>query len=215
MPIKHPIEYTLKPKALSVGAKWLALTLKNVGTENLIALDARLNSLDAYNIQVHGTGTYVQVLKPGEEQELPFQILANESGYVYASLDGWMGSEIVHWESPRLRLSVGESTATLTGLFALTKPYPVRGQRIRVEAILEGASRSSDLRLEFWAETPDEEFKELGQVLPKDLQADEEARYAVEFMPEQEGMYTLYAYFYDGVKRIGHDLEKVRVVGAR
>lgn len=215
MSTKQAIEYNLKPRVLSTGAKWLALTLKNVGSENLIGLDAKLNSLDGYNVHVYGTGTYLQLLKPNETQVLPFQVLANESGYVYASLDGWKGAEVFHWESPRLRLSVGESTATLSGLFALAKPYPRLGERIRVEATLEGASRSNDLRLEFWAETPDEDLIELGQVLPKDLKAGEETRYAVEFMPAQEGLYTVYAYFYDGAKRIGHDLEKVRVVKAK
>ena len=80
-----------------------------------------------------------------------------------------------------------------------------------MEATLQGATESEDLRLEFWAETPREELVELGTVEPKDLVAGEEVRYAVEITPKHEGMYTLYAYLYDGARRIGHELEHVRV----
>lgn len=52
---------------------------------------------------------------------------------------------------------------------------------------------------------------ELGTVEPKDLIVGEEVRYAVEITTRQVGMYTLYAYLYDGAKRIGHELEHVRV----
>jgi hypothetical protein len=209
--IKHPIEYVLKPKTVSTGARWLTLKLKNVGSDNLIGLDVKLNSLDAYSISVYGTGSYVAVLKPGEEETIPFQVLVNVTDFVYVSVDGWRGSELLHWESPRIRVTVGESVATLVSLFALTKPYPSLGERIRVEATLQGAVKTEDLSLEFWMETPSEEFQELGQVAPKDLDLGEIARYAVEVTPEEEGMYTLYAYLYDGAKRVGHELERVYV----
>ena len=80
-----------------------------------------------------------------------------------------------------------------------------------MEATLQGATESDGLRLEFWAETPSEEFVELGTVEPKNLVAGEEVRYAVEMMPQHEGKYTIYAYLYDGAKRIGHELEHIRV----
>jgi len=179
--------------------------------ENLIGLDIKLNSLDAYSVHVHGTGTFVQVLKPDEEQAIPFQALVNATDWVYVSLDGWRGARIFHWESPRIRIRVSQDAATLVSLFALTEPYPRLGERIRVEATLQGATESEDLRLEFWAETPREELVELGTVEPKDLVAGEEVRYAVEITPRHEGIYTLYAYLYDGARRIGHELEHVRV----
>ena len=43
------------------------------------------------------------------------------------------------------------------------------------------------------------------------LEAAKEVRYGVEITPQEEGMYTLYAYLYDGARRIGHELEHVRV----
>ena len=211
MAVKGPIKYELIPMSTSAGLRWLTLTIKNTGTENLIGLDIKLNSLDAYSIQVHGTGTFVQVLKPGEEQVIPFQALVSATDWVYISLDGYRGTRIFHWESPRIRIRVGQDTAMLVSLFALTDPYPRLEERIRVEATLQGATESEDLRLEFWAETPGEELVELGTVEPKDLVTGEEVRYAVEITPRQEGMYTLYAYLYDRARRIGHELEHVRV----
>ena len=211
MAVKGPIKYELTPTSTSAGLRWLTLTIKNTGTENLIGLDIKLNSLDAYSIQVHGTGTFAQVLMPGEEQVIPFQALVNATDWVYVSLDGYRGTRIFHWESARIRIRVGQDAATLVSLFALTEPYPRLGERIRVEATLQGATESKDLRLEFWAETPGEELVELGTVEPKDLVADEEVRYAVEITPQHEGMYALYAYLYDGARRIGHELEHVRV----
>ena len=180
----------------------------------MIGLDVELNSLDAYSIQVQGTGSSISVLKPDEEEIIPFRVLVNASDWVYVSLNGWKGAEIFHWESPRIRVAVGEGVATLVSLFALAHPYPPLGERIRVEATLQGATESEDLRLEFWAETPGEEFVQLGTIEPKDLSADEEARYSVEITPQEEGMYTIYAYLYDGFKRIGHELERIRVKDA-
>jgi hypothetical protein len=49
--VQQPIEYKLAPTRVSVGLRGLMLAVKNVGTEDLIGLDAKLNSLDAYSIQ--------------------------------------------------------------------------------------------------------------------------------------------------------------------
>jgi hypothetical protein len=214
MAIKYPVEYDLAPRKTSAGLRWLSLTVKNVGDKNLIGLDVKLNSLDGYSIYVYGNGEFVRVLKPGEEATLPFHVLVNTTDRVYVSLDGWQGAGLFHWESPRIQIKAGEDGPTLVSLFALTKPYPRLGERIRVQATLQGATESEDLRLEFWAETPAEEFVELGTVEPKELLSGEEVRYAVEITPKEEGMYTLYAYLYDGAKRIGHELEQIRVTDA-
>lgn len=211
MPTQYPIEYELKPKVISMGARWLTLTIKNIGDENLIGLDVKLNSLDAYSISVYDAGRYVTSLKPDQESVIPFHVLVNSTDFCYVSIDGMQQTRGLHWESPRILLTVGESKARLVSLFALTKPYPPRGERIQVEATLQGKAESDDLRLEFWTQTPGEEFKELGTVQPKDLVEKERARYTVEFVPEEQGLYTVYAYLYDGEKRIGHELEQVYV----
>lgn len=211
MAVKHPIQYELNPKSVSAGMRWLTLKVQNIGNENLIGLDVKLNSLDAYDIYVYGTGTYVSVLKPGEEQIIPFQTLAAATGQVYASLDGWIGADLFHWESQQIVVRVGEDIAELVSLFAMTEPYPRLGERIRFEAVLRGSSDSERLRLEFWAETPSGEFLELVKVETETLSTGEQAQYSAEIEPDEEGMYTIYAYLYDGAKRIGHELERVYV----
>lgn len=213
MNIKKPIAYELQPQSVSPGMRWLTLRLKNVGDENLIGLDVKLNALDAYDVYVYGTGSYVAVLKPGQEEVVAFQTLANTTGQVYASLDGWVGAALFHWESPPLQVKVGDGQAQIVSLFALTQPYPQPGEQIRFEAVLRGAADPQKLRLEFWAETPSSELIELGTIETETLSAHQQARYAAEIAPRQEGMYTIYAYLYDGAKRIGHELEHVYVKG--
>jgi hypothetical protein len=208
---KYPIQYELEPQTVSAGMRWLTLSLKNIGLENLIGLDVKLNSLDAYNIYVYGTGTYVAVIKPGETETVPFQMLANSTGMLYASADGWKGAGLFHWESPRMEVAVGQDAAKLMSLFALTEPYPLIGARIKFEATIKGASSSEDLRLELWAETPSGELKELSTVVVKELDPGQEAHYAAEVTPEEEGMYTIYAYLYDRTKRIGQEWERIYV----
>ena len=211
MTTKFPIEYELNPKSVGAGVRWLTLSIRNIGSENLIGLDVKLNSLDAYDIYVYGTGNYIAVLKPGEEEVIPFQTLVTATGQVYASLDGWIGAALFHWESQRMAVRVGEDVAELVSLFAMTQPYPHLGEQIQFEAVLQGSSDSERLRLEFWAETPGGEFIELATVETKTLSAGEQAHYSAEIVADQEGMYTIYAYLYDGAKRIGHELERVYV----
>jgi hypothetical protein len=211
MAILYPIQYELNPKDQERGIHWVTLSLKNTGGEDLTHLDVRLNSLDAYSITIYGTGSYVSSLGPGQESVLPFQVQANATGRVYVSLDGFQDGEPFHWESPDMRLKVGQELAELVSLFALTQPYPPAGEQIKCEATLLGLVPSRGLRLEFWAETPSAEFEELGTVETKDLSGGEVARYAAEVTPEEKGLYTIHAYLYHGTRRIGHEIERVYV----
>lgn len=108
-------------------------------------------------------------------------------------------------------MTVQGDVAELSSLFAMTEPYPLRGQKLRIEATIRGLADSEGLRLEFWADAPSGEFKELSTVETKPLNAGEEIRYSAEIMPEEEGLYTIYAYLYDGVRRIGRQVEHVYV----
>lgn len=211
MGIRYPIQYDLNPKTIDVGRRWLTLELENIGAENLTGLDVRLNTLDVYSISVYGTGSYISALDPNEEQMISFQVSANSTGSVYVSIDGWRDGESFHWESPGVLVTVGREVAELGSLFAMTEPYPPLRKTIRCEANVRGLAESEGLRLEFWADTPSGEFEELATVETKQLSAGEEARYAAEITPEEEGLYTLYAYLYDGVRRIGREVETVYV----
>jgi len=211
MAIKYPLEYEMTPKSIDAGRHWVTLSLKNIGTQDLTGLDINLNSLDAYSISVLGTGSYVSILKPNETRELPFQLSANRTGSLYVTLDGWKDGERFHWESPGIPMTVGEEVAELASLFAMTEPYSVVGERIRCEATVRGRSASEGLKLEFWADTPSGEFEELAIVETKALDVGEDAIYSAEITPDEDGLYTIYAYLYDGVRRIGREVEYVYV----
>jgi len=211
MAIRYPIEYDLSPKNVPVGTRWLTLQLKNIGSDSLTGLDVRLNSLDVYGVSVYGTGSYISVLSPNEEQVLAFQIAATSTASVYASIDGWQDGEPFHWESPAILLTVGQEVAELVSLFAMTEPYPIAGERIRCEATVRGLARSENLKLEFWALAPNGEFEQLAEVETKALSAGEEARYTAEVAPDEDGLYTLYAYLFHGTRRIGREVERVYV----
>lgn len=211
MTIRYPIEYDLNPKSIEPGRRWLTLRIKNIGVEPLTSLDVRLNSLDVYAMSVLGTGSFIGVLEPDEERVLPFQVSAVSTGSVYVTVDGWQDDAPFHWESPGVLVTVGKEVAELVSLFALTEPYPVLGERIRCEATIRGLAASSDLRLEFWAYSPDGEFEELTTLETDPLAAGEIARYSTEITPSEEGLYTIYAYLYDGIRRLGREIEYVTV----
>ncbi len=211
MAIKYPLEYELTPTSMDSGRHWVTLRVKNIGTQDLTGLDLNLNSLDAYSISVLGTGSYISILEPNESRELPFQVSANRTGSLYLTLDGWKDGQRFHWESPGLPITVGAETAKLVSLFAMTEPYSILGERVRCEATVRGLGQSEGLKLEFWADTPGGEFEELAIVETKSLSPGEEATYSAEVTPDEEGLYTIYAYLYDGVRRIGREVEYVYV----
>jgi len=211
MGTRFPIEYDLSPDTIPAGRRWVTLRIKNVGSDILTGLDVRLNSLDAYSVSVYGTGSYVSSLAPGEERLLPFQVSANTTASLYASLDGWREGEAFHWESPAIMLTVGQETAELVSLFAMTEPYPALKTTIRCEAAVRGLAESEGLTVEFWADTPSGDFEELASVEVKELTEGEVARYSAEITVEEKGSYTVYAYLYDGVRRIGRKIEHIYV----
>ncbi len=209
--IKYPIQYEITPDHVDAGTRWLTVDFKNVGSGDLTSLDVKLNSLDTWSISVQSTGSYIPTLGPSEERALHFQVAANSTGGLYISIDGWKDGELFHWESPSKVIIVDKEIVKLVSLFAMTKPYPLLGERIRCETTLQSLTDSSGLTLEFWAEKPDGDYEELAIVETKAMSAGEKARYAAEITPDQEGMHTIYAYLYDGAKRLGREVEHVFV----
>ncbi len=209
MGIRYPIEYELNPDSVASGTHWMTLNLKNIGTETLTGLDVRVHSFDPYSISVLGTGKYIALLDAGENELLSFQVSANSTTSLYISVDGWKDGELFHWESPYLSVSVGKDVAELVSVFAMTEPYPALRQKINCEATLRGLTESEGLRLEFWADKPSGKFEELARVETKALSSGEQATYSAEITPEEEGMYTIYAYLYDDGERIDRETEYV------
>ena len=91
------------------------------------------------------------------------------------------------------------------------EPYSLIGEKIRIESTVRGLTESEGLKLEFWADTPSGAFEELAIVETKPLSVAEEATYSAEITPDEEGLYTVYAYLYDNARRIGREVEYVYV----
>jgi len=205
MAAKFPLEYEISPKSVRVGRSWLTVSLKNVSQDPLTGLNVRLNSLDTYAISVLEDTKYVSKLGPGEGEEVHLQVEGQQSGGIYVSVDGRWAGEPYHWESPSRRLAVGDQVAELVSVFVLSEPHPRAGEGVGIEATLRGLTLSSGLILEFWVETPSGESMSVDKTATDTLNPGEAQTYkADEFVPEQEGIYVIHAYLFDGTTRIGH-----------
>ncbi len=211
MTVRYPLEYKISPASLEAGRRWVIVNLKNLGAHSLTALDVRLNSLDAYSIRVFGDGSFIPVLEAGEEKLLPFQVMATATAQLYVSVDGWKQEEAFHWETPAISLRVGEEVADLLSFFVLTQPYLSLRETVKCEATVKALNEVSGLSLEFWAEAPNGAFMQLGDIDVKPLVEGETVRYTAEFTPEEEGLYSVYAYLYDAMRRIGRQTDTVYV----
>jgi hypothetical protein len=212
---KYPFDYELSPSEIDVGMNWVTLKLKNTGRETLKALDVQLHSVDTYNLTVYGTGLfgaghYLPDLEQNKEKEVVFRVNAVGSANVYVTIKGRRpGNRYFTWESGWTKLIVSEEKAEIGRLLVLSNPYTAIGETISAEATIKGLRESSGLRLEFWVESPFGKSEEQATIEIKDLPIGEEARYTVEFTPQETGCYTIYAYLYDGWRRIGYKTEDI------
>jgi hypothetical protein len=213
---KYPFEYELNPRVIDVGSNWITVKLKNIGRDALQNLDVQLHSLDTYNLTVHGTGLfgsghYVPRLESNEEKGLMFRVNAVGSANVYVTIKTRnVGSRYYFtWESSWTKITISEEKAEIGRLLVLANPYTHIGRTISAEATVKGLRESTGLTLEFWVEPPTGVSEQQATIDIKDLPVSEEARYTVEFTPQETGVYTIYAYLYDGWKRIGYKTEDI------
>jgi len=211
MALKYPIQYELNPRKVEPGMRWLTLRLTNAGDSELKSLDVRLNSLDTYSINVQGLSKFWGLLPPDEETEFPFQVQATQSGRLYASIDAWKDGERFHWESPGVLISVGEARAELVSMYAVADKHPGEGVTIRCEAIVRGLCDYEGLELSFLAEAPGGELTELYTVEATGCGGEQQV-YGTQMETDEEGLFTIHAYLYDGVRRIGHQVTYVYVL---
>ena len=211
--IKYPFEYEFNPTEMDKGKQWLTLTLKNIGSKTLKRLDVELHSLDTFYlfpfIFPSGIGHYIGELKPDEEREVNFQVNANGSADVYATISARKDGDYFGWESDWTHISVTEEKAEIGRLVVLSHPYTTIGKTLSAEATIKGLRKVTGLKLEFWVETPSGNFEEQATIDIKELSVGEEARYSAEFTPKETGYYTIYAYLYDGYSRISHNTDSI------
>jgi hypothetical protein len=210
--IKYPIEYELEPAEIDKGSNWVTLKLKNIGNETLNKLDVQLHSMDTDLLSVMGswllgTGVYVEELRPNEEAKVVFRVNATGSVNVYAAVKGRKDGEIFWWESGFIHVYVSDEKAYLESLVVLSNPYTSIGKTISAEATVKGLRKNGGLKLEFWVETPSGKNELQATIEIKDLPVGEEARYTTEFTPKETGRYAVYAYLYDGWRRIDHKMD--------
>lgn len=211
MPTKGTIQYDITPRSLDPGTRWVRLYLENVGEVDLKSLEVQVNSLDTYAIDVHGTGSYLDVLRPGEEKILPFQVTANARASVYVTLDGWKEEAPFHWESLPITLDAGQVVAEIASFFALTEPYVLLGEEITCELVVRSLGTTRNLVVEFWVETPDGTLLSIAKEGTEVLAAGEEERHEFTFTAEEQGLYILHAYLFDNRRRIDHAVEYVSI----
>jgi len=195
------------------GKQWLTLTLKNTGNETLRRLDVELHSLDTFYlfplIFPFGIGHYIGELKPDQEREVVFQVNAQGSADVYVTISARKDGKYFSWESGWTHISVVEEKAEIGRLVVLSHPYTTIGETLSVEATIKGLRKSTELKLEFWVETPSGKFEEQATMDIKELSVGEEARYSAEFTPKETGRYAVYAYLYDEWRRIDHKMDYI------
>lgn len=212
MLVKYPIEFNLNPQiAEQSGTYWVTLVVKNIGRKTLSSLDVRLNSLDSYAITIHGRGKFIPILTPKEDENVFFQIEANNSANLYITINGKEGNNHFHWESPSIKFKVGLEVAELRSVFIVTEPYPPFGKNLTCEVTITGNKESEGLTLEYWWEYPSGKVEELGKVKTKRLIPGEVARFTMEVKPGEEGRYRIHVYLYDKTRRIGYDNDTVWV----
>ena len=201
---KYPFEYELSPTEVEKGQHSLTFKLKNIGRETLRGLDVELHSLDTFFLSIpYGTGHYLAELKPAEEIGMVFRVIINGSADVYATIRVPNNEELVWWESGWTRIYVSEEKANLERLLVLSHPYTTIGKTLSAEATVKGLQKSTGLKLEFWVEIPSGKSEKQAEINMKELSVGEEARYSTEFTPKETGTYNIYAYLYDGWRRIG------------
>ncbi len=211
MRIRYPFEFEVTPKEINRGTQWLTLRLKNIGLTTVNNIDVRVYSLDTYGISVLGTAAYIDKLKPREEETKAFQVSAETTTELYASVSGYKDGEFFWTDSPKVKIKVREDVAELESVFALTEPYTSMGKVVKVEATVKGLANSEGLELEFWVEDGLGSSKELQRIEIEKLAAGQEARYTTELTPTQSGYFTIHAYLYDYWRRIGHKTDDLWV----
>jgi len=194
---------------MDMGKQWLTLKLKNIGNKTLKRLDVELHSLDTFYLFPLffplAMGHYIAELRPDQEREVVFQVNASGSADVYATIRARKDGDYFLWESGWTHISVSEQKAEIGRLVVLSHPYTRIGKTLSAEATIKGLRKGTGLKLEFWVETPSGEFDEQATIDIKELSVGEEARYSAEFTPKEMGYYTIYAYLYDGYRRISHN----------
>lgn len=212
MALNPPFEYSISPERIEVGTHWMSIHLKNVSRQPLMNLDVRLISNDPYRIRPLDRSGYVNMLNPGEERVVPFQVEANQGGWVYLHVEYWLDEKLFYWESPNVWTKVRRDPARILTLFSIKGPQVNCGELVPAEATIIVDKPSENLRLDFWVETAGGRFESFESINLEPIGAGEVRKIQTQFTPDEEGLYSIYAYLFDGDHRLDRKIEQLRIV---
>jgi hypothetical protein len=204
MPGKYPFDYELNPRDVGEGTSTVEVELQNVGTDDVENLEVRLNSLDDYGIHVEESRKSVDELEQDASTTLTYELDVRRRGAVYISVDGWVGETLIHWESPDIQLTTGLEIAEIANFVAQTESYPAVRKPITCEVTVESLKPSDNLVLEFWVKAPDGELMSIDKMGTGTMAAGEIDDFSVEFIPEEEGIYTFHTYLFENTQRLDY-----------
>jgi len=214
MAYNPPFEYSLAPETVEPGTHWISVHMKNTQKQPMMNMDVRLISNDTLRMRAVDRGGYINMLNPGEERVVPVQIEANQGAWVYLHVEYWLDDELFYWESPNVWINVRRDPARIMTLFSIKGPQMNLGEAVPVEATLVSNLDTEDLRLDFWVETAEGRFESFETVDIDPMDAGEIKTIETEFTPEEEGLYSIYAYLFEGNRRLDRMIEQLQVINS-
>lgn len=204
---KFPFQYEIKPLTLKRGSHWLILSLKNISEDEISNLDLKLSSLDLYGLTVYGQGQFIASLKPNQAENIPFQIFAQRTSRLYLAINYQEDNKDFYWESSWQKLIVEPVDAELLSVYAISEPYPVIGDKFRIEASIRNTGFCKNLNLEFWVDTPKNESIHLNNIKIKKSPNRKVCFVSTDFSPKIKGPYQIHAYLFRKNDQIGHETD--------
>jgi len=204
-----PVKVKITPREIEVGTNQVVVEIKNSGDRALENLEVGLSSLDQRQIEVEDPLRWVNRIEPDGTASILFNVSAYGSANIYVRIFGYRGTERLSWESPGLRMKVGEEAAEIAKLLILGLSKQARGEPITAETTLRVFTPDSEVNLDYWVKNPHEDFRHL-QMSTIHLKEPEE-KHSVTFKPEKEGLYKVYAYLYERARQIDRQQDKVYI----
>lgn len=205
-----PVIVKLEPREVIRGKSQVSLKIKNIGEEEIETLEIGLSSLDQSLLEVQDSLKWLSNIHPGETAIIPYDISAFSTTKVHIKIFGYLGDERFSWQSPAIRLKVGDEVAQLDTLLIQGNANQKVGRRVEVETTIRGLKPDSKVRLDYWVNMPNGVFTQLEET-GIDINEESVIKSKIEFTPESEGLYTVYAYLYDGIRQIDRDIDKVLI----
>ena len=203
-----PISVYMTPREINKGTSTIKIQLKNNSDRRLETLEVGLHSLDQSLIEVENPEKWINAIEPGESIAVPFTVSAHRSAMIHTRIFGYMGEERFEWQSPPIRIRVGEEAAELISLLILGDSLRIVGDTLNVEATVRALKHNVQVTIDFWVNTPKEKYTKIGEITTSVLQQGD-TKHLIEFTPSETGLYTVYAYLYEGSRQIDRQSDKV------